>query len=118
MPRSELPLPEGWEEARDYDGKVYYIDHINQCTSWIDPRDRHTKPLTFADCIGDELPVGWEEAYDPVVGPYFVDHNTSESPFSVSSASSDPLLRPLHHLTMIKYGFAAAYLRQIHIAHS
>uniref|UniRef100_A0A8C6T6D7 WW and C2 domain containing 1 n=1 Tax=Neogobius melanostomus TaxID=47308 RepID=A0A8C6T6D7_9GOBI len=79
MPRSELPLPEGWEEARDYDGKVYYIDHINHCTSWIDPRDRHTKPLTFADCIGDELPVGWEEAYDPAVGPYFVDHNTKST---------------------------------------
>lgn len=40
---------------------------------------RQTKPLTFADCIGDELPVGWEEAYDPVVGAYYVDHNTSES---------------------------------------
>lgn len=39
---------------------------------------RQTKPLTFADCIGDELPVGWEEAYDPVVGGYYVDHNTSE----------------------------------------
>lgn len=45
---------------------------------------RQTKPLTFADCIGDELPVGWEEAYDPVVGAYYVDHNTSESrPLSV-----------------------------------
>uniref|UniRef100_H3CQ98 WW and C2 domain containing 1 n=1 Tax=Tetraodon nigroviridis TaxID=99883 RepID=H3CQ98_TETNG len=79
MPRKELPLPEGWEEARDFDGKVYYIDHINQCTSWIDPRDRQTKPLTFADCIGDELPVGWEEAYDPAVGAYYVDHNTKST---------------------------------------
>ncbi|XP_069395957.1 protein KIBRA [Paralichthys olivaceus] len=79
MPRKELPLPEGWEEARDFDGKVYYIDHINQCTSWIDPRDRQTKPLTFADCIGDELPVGWEEAYDPLVGAYYVDHNTKST---------------------------------------
>uniref|UniRef100_A0A3P8SBW4 WW and C2 domain containing 1 n=1 Tax=Amphiprion percula TaxID=161767 RepID=A0A3P8SBW4_AMPPE len=78
MPRKELPLPDGWEEARDFDGKVYYIDHINQCTSWIDPRDQ-TKPLTFADCIGDELPVGWEEAYDPVVGAYYVDHNTEST---------------------------------------
>uniref|UniRef100_A0A673LVZ3 WW domain-containing protein n=1 Tax=Sinocyclocheilus rhinocerous TaxID=307959 RepID=A0A673LVZ3_9TELE len=78
MPRKELPLPEGWEEARDFDGKVYYIDHINYTTSWIDPRDRYTKPLTFADCIGDELPVGWEEAYDPHVGAYYVDHNTSK----------------------------------------
>ncbi|XP_066501648.1 protein KIBRA [Hoplias malabaricus] len=79
MPRKELPLPEGWEEARDFDGKVYYIDHINHTTSWIDPRDRQTKPLTFADCIGDELPVGWEEAYDPQVGAYYVDHNTKST---------------------------------------
>ncbi|MBN3320595.1 KIBRA protein, partial [Atractosteus spatula] len=167
MPRKELPLPQGWEEARDFDGRVYYIDHINKTTSWIDPRDssergsvhfafrrlcrncavktkgqngslicaslrprlaivmfgdflqsevpskasktqdgsselkrgegcqsrarwqggpgqeerptgtpQQTKPLTFADCIGDELPVGWEEAYDPKVGAYYVDHNT------------------------------------------
>nr|XP_045009587.1 protein KIBRA isoform X2 [Jaculus jaculus] len=76
MPRPELPLPEGWEEARDFDGKVYYIDHKNRTTSWIDPRDRYTKPLTFADCISDELPLGWEEAYDPQVGDYFIDHNT------------------------------------------
>ncbi|MBN3298696.1 KIBRA protein, partial [Amia calva] len=79
MPRKELPLPEGWEEARDFDGKVYYIDHVNKTTSWIDPRDRNTKPLTFADCIGDELPVGWEEVYDPHVGAYYVDHNTKST---------------------------------------
>ncbi|XP_060096605.1 protein KIBRA [Heteronotia binoei] len=76
MPRQELPLPDGWEEARDYDGKVYYIDHAAKTTSWVDPRDRYTKPLTFADCISDELPLGWEEAYDPQVGAYYIDHNT------------------------------------------
>ncbi|KAL6085227.1 hypothetical protein STEG23_036905, partial [Scotinomys teguina] len=37
---SELPLPAGWEEARDYDGRVFYIDHNTRQTSWIDPRDR------------------------------------------------------------------------------
>ncbi|XP_041078885.1 protein KIBRA-like isoform X2 [Polyodon spathula] len=79
MPREELPLPEGWEEALDFDGKVYYIDHKNKTTSWIDPRDRNTKPLSFADCIGDELPVGWEKAYDPQVGSYYVDHNTQRT---------------------------------------
>lgn len=47
---------------------------------------RQTKPLTFADCIGDELPVGWEEAYDPVVGAYYVDHNTSELPSDTLTA--------------------------------
>lgn len=71
---SELPLPAGWEEARDFDGRVFYIDHNTRQTSWIDPRDRITKPLTFADCVGDELPLGWEEVYDQQVGVYYIDH--------------------------------------------
>ncbi|NXY89200.1 WWC2 protein, partial [Alcedo cyanopectus] len=79
MPRKagngQLPLPDGWEEARDYDGKVFYIDHNTKQTSWIDPRDRLTKPLSFADCVGDELPWGWEAAYDPQIGVYYIDHS-------------------------------------------
>ncbi|XP_053556223.1 LOW QUALITY PROTEIN: protein WWC2 [Bombina bombina] len=77
MPRKgngQLPLPDGWEEARDFDGKVFYIDHNTRKTSWIDPRDRLTKPLSFADCVGDELPWGWESNYDPQIGVYFIDH--------------------------------------------
>ncbi|XP_045140632.1 protein KIBRA [Echinops telfairi] len=93
MPRPELPLPEGWEEARDFDGKVYYIDHTSRTTSWIDPRDRYTKPLTFADCISDELPLGWEEAYDPQVGDYFIDHNTMVSGSSSSSKYDPEILK-------------------------
>ncbi|XP_020283351.1 protein kibra isoform X2 [Pseudomyrmex gracilis] len=77
MPRrrnGEIPLPEGWDVARDYDGKVYFIDHNTRKTTWIDPRDRFTKPQTFADCIGNELPLGWEEAYDKHVGAYYINH--------------------------------------------
>uniref|UniRef100_A0A674ASP6 WW and C2 domain containing 2 n=1 Tax=Salmo trutta TaxID=8032 RepID=A0A674ASP6_SALTR len=77
MPRKgngQLPLPDGWEEARDFDGKVFYIDHNTKQTSWIDPRDRLTKPLSFADCVGDELPWGWEASYDPQIGIYYIDH--------------------------------------------
>lgn len=43
MPRrrnGEIPLPEGWDVAQDYDGKVYFIDHNTRKTTWIDPRDR------------------------------------------------------------------------------
>lgn len=39
---------------------------------------RITKPLTFADCVGDELPLGWEEVYDQQVGVYYIDHINSE----------------------------------------
>lgn len=73
---SEISLPPGWEEANDYDGKLFYIDHNTQTTSWIDPRDRETKPQTFADCIGNELPYGWEQAFDANVGVYYINHIT------------------------------------------
>ncbi|MGH0144736.1 UNVERIFIED_CONTAM: hypothetical protein FKN15_004236 [Acipenser sinensis] len=33
-----------------------------------------TKPLTFADCVGDELPLGWEVVYDQQIGVYYIDH--------------------------------------------
>ncbi|KAM4620429.1 transcriptional coactivator YAP1-like isoform 1-T2 [Polymixia lowei] len=32
------PLPEGWEQAVSPEGEVYYINHINKSTSWLDPR--------------------------------------------------------------------------------
>uniref|UniRef100_A0A674JA15 WW domain-containing protein n=1 Tax=Terrapene triunguis TaxID=2587831 RepID=A0A674JA15_9SAUR len=31
-------------------------------------------PLTFADCVGDELPLGWETVYDQQIGIYYMDH--------------------------------------------
>ncbi|GIX79810.1 protein kibra [Caerostris darwini] len=70
----EIPLPNGWDVGQDFDGKIYFIDHINKKTTWIDPRDRYTKPQTFADCVGDELPFGWEECFDNQIGVYYIDH--------------------------------------------
>lgn len=35
---SEIPLPKGWDVGRDFDGKIYYIDHNNKKTTWRDPR--------------------------------------------------------------------------------
>ncbi|KAM6447269.1 transcriptional coactivator YAP1 isoform 3-T3 [Liasis olivaceus] len=32
------PLPEGWEQAMTQDGEIYYINHKNKTTSWLDPR--------------------------------------------------------------------------------
>jgi len=35
------PLPEGWEQKTTPEGEVYFIDHIERKTTWIDPRDPH-----------------------------------------------------------------------------
>ena len=37
---AEIPLPPGWDFCRDFDNKLYFIDHNTQKTTWIDPRDR------------------------------------------------------------------------------
>eukprot|EP01129_Flabellula_baltica_P011986 TRINITY_DN5344_c0_g1_i1.p1 TRINITY_DN5344_c0_g1~~TRINITY_DN5344_c0_g1_i1.p1 ORF type:complete len:477 (-),score=113.19 TRINITY_DN5344_c0_g1_i1:28-1458(-) len=34
---SELILPEGWETGCDSNGRIFYIDHINQRTQWDHP---------------------------------------------------------------------------------
>ena len=33
-----ISLPEGWDVGRDFDGKVYFIDHNARRTTWQDPR--------------------------------------------------------------------------------
>ena len=36
----EMPLPNGWDEDTDIDGRPFYIDHNTKQTTWVDPRDR------------------------------------------------------------------------------
>lgn len=46
---------------------------------------RLTKPLSFADCVGDELPWGWEAGFDPQIGVYYIDHINSKFSFSTKA---------------------------------
>uniref|UniRef100_A0A672SVC3 Transcriptional coactivator YAP1-like n=2 Tax=Sinocyclocheilus grahami TaxID=75366 RepID=A0A672SVC3_SINGR len=32
------PVPDGWEQAITSEGEIYYINHKNKTTSWLDPR--------------------------------------------------------------------------------
>ncbi|CAL8276041.1 unnamed protein product [Boreogadus saida] len=79
------PLPDNWEMAYTENGELYFIDHNTKTTSWLDPRDKASKPLE--ECDDDEegihtedlesdieLPPGWERIDDPVYGVYYVDH--------------------------------------------
>ncbi|KRZ18695.1 Protein kibra, partial [Trichinella zimbabwensis] len=87
MSSSELPLPEGWEIKVDSDGRPFFVDHRSKTTTWIDPRDRLTKPSSFSDCVGNELPFGWEQAYEKGVGVYFINH------LSATNQLEDPRLQ-------------------------
>uniref|UniRef100_A0A8C2XFF2 E3 ubiquitin-protein ligase n=1 Tax=Cyclopterus lumpus TaxID=8103 RepID=A0A8C2XFF2_CYCLU len=60
-PMSNGPLPPGWEQRADQNGRVYYVDHIEKRTTWERP---------------DPLPSGWERRVDPMGRVYYVDHIT------------------------------------------
>ena len=36
--QQQQQLPQGWDVGRDYDGKIYFIDHNTKKTTWVDPR--------------------------------------------------------------------------------
>uniref|UniRef100_A0A3Q4GV90 WW domain-containing protein n=1 Tax=Neolamprologus brichardi TaxID=32507 RepID=A0A3Q4GV90_NEOBR len=90
---SELPLPAGWEEARDYDGRVFFIDHNTRQTSWIDPRDRYFLVLD---------PAGFRSH----PGSTHLNHMISSLP---------GLWRTSRHVEKVIYPFKSAVMDQGHI---
>lgn len=74
------PLPAGWEERRAPDGRLYYVDHNNRQTSWIDPR-RANQPSAGQAIVPrfsnlGPLPTGWDMRLSADGRVYFIDHNT------------------------------------------
>ncbi|CAF0834292.1 unnamed protein product [Didymodactylos carnosus] len=63
----DIPLPQGWQQMFDIQGRQYFINHLSKTTQWEDPRKMNT---------GDQLLSGWEMIYTKEGQPYFVDHNT------------------------------------------
>uniref|UniRef100_A0A8C5A908 E3 ubiquitin-protein ligase n=1 Tax=Gadus morhua TaxID=8049 RepID=A0A8C5A908_GADMO len=60
-PVSNGPLPPGWEQRVDQNGRMYFVDHIEKRTSWERP---------------EALSPGWERRVDPMGRVYYVDHMT------------------------------------------
>ncbi|UJR26429.1 hypothetical protein I4U23_007760 [Adineta vaga] len=75
---SLLPLPEGWEEKQTPDGQAYYIDHITQNTTWMDPRPTHYAAFQ-SFCATLPLPDGYEQSSDARGNIYFIDHNHKQT---------------------------------------
>ncbi|XP_029291499.1 itchy E3 ubiquitin protein ligase b isoform X2 [Cottoperca gobio] len=55
------PLPPGWEQRVDQNGRLYFVDHVEKRTAWERP---------------EPLPPGWERRVDQMGRVYFVDHMT------------------------------------------
>ncbi|KAM6977743.1 E3 ubiquitin-protein ligase Itchy-like, partial [Aplochiton taeniatus] len=55
------PMPPGWEQRVDQNGRLYFVDHVEKRTTWERP---------------EPLPPSWERRVDPMGRVYFVDHIT------------------------------------------
>ncbi|XP_045486906.1 E3 ubiquitin-protein ligase NEDD4 isoform X4 [Pieris rapae] len=83
LPNSD-GLPPGWSMQRAPNGRVFFIDHNNKTTTWVDPRtgcasNLPSATLASAGAEADELgplPEGWEERVHTDGRIFFIDHNT------------------------------------------
>lgn len=93
-------LPPGWTMQYAANGRLFFIDHSNKKTSWVDPRSGVASAIPNAASAGgnaaggangaggananarhldDELgplPEGWEERVHNDGRTFFIDHNT------------------------------------------
>jgi len=78
---NEAPLPPGWDFSYSDKGRMFFIDHVNKTTSWIDPRTGKPSPqpsLDFESRIGP-LPAGWEERRHHDGRIFYIDHNRKQT---------------------------------------
>ncbi|KAL1400219.1 hypothetical protein pipiens_007618, partial [Culex pipiens pipiens] len=85
---AEAVLPTGWSMQLAPNGRVFFIDHNEKKTSWVDPRTGRASPMPNASssaAISDSrrpedglapLPEGWEERVHTDGRIFFIDHNT------------------------------------------
>lgn len=76
---SDAGLPTGWSMQIAPNGRVFFIDHNERKTSWVDPRTGRASPMPSQtrppeDNLGP-LPEGWEERVHADGRIFFIDHS-------------------------------------------
>ncbi|XP_060929225.1 transcriptional coactivator YAP1 [Limanda limanda] len=85
----DVPLPHGWEMAKTSSGQRYFLNHIDQTTTWQDPRKALLQMNQVAAPPNNSLPVqqqnlmtpasgslpdGWEQAITSEGEIYYINH--------------------------------------------
>ncbi|XP_069361522.1 E3 ubiquitin-protein ligase Nedd-4 isoform X9 [Maniola hyperantus] len=102
LPNSD-GLPAGWSMQRAPNGRIFFIDHNQKTTTWIDPRTGCASSLPSAaaanagaaeaDGLGP-LPEGWEERVHTDGRIFFIDHNTRTTQWEDPRLSNPQIAGP------------------------
>ncbi|CAF1233195.1 unnamed protein product [Adineta steineri] len=71
------PMPAGWQLSKTDNERMFFIDHVNKRTTWIDPRTGKPSPLPAAQREINQngpLPAHWEVRTLPDGRVYYIDH--------------------------------------------
>ncbi|XP_076797558.1 pleckstrin homology domain-containing family A member 7 isoform X5 [Arvicanthis niloticus] len=99
-------LPEHWSYGVCRDGRVFFINDLLRCTTWLHPRTG--EPVNSGHMIRSDLPRGWEEGFTEEGASFFIDHNQQSTTFrhpvtgQFSSENSEYILREEPHPHMSK----------------
>ncbi|XP_016062242.1 PREDICTED: transcriptional coactivator YAP1 isoform X5 [Miniopterus natalensis] len=96
----DVPLPAGWEMAKTSSGQRYFLNHIDQTTTWQDPRKAMLTQLNVTaptsppvqqnmmNSASGTLPDGWEQAMTQDGEIYYINHKNK------TTSWLDPRLDP------------------------
>ncbi|XP_041513123.1 transcriptional coactivator YAP1 isoform X1 [Microtus oregoni] len=96
----DVPLPAGWEMAKTSSGQRYFLNHIDQTTTWQDPRKAMLSqlnvpasaspavPQALMNAASGPLPDGWEQAMTQDGDVYYINHKNK------TTSWLDPRLDP------------------------
>lgn len=97
-------LPLGWTVQVAPNGRVFFIDHNQKTTTWVDPRTGRASPMpnqsvaTLPKRPDDELsplPEGWEERMHTDGRTFFIDHNTRTTQWEDPRLSNPQIAGPV-----------------------
>ncbi|XP_008195852.1 E3 ubiquitin-protein ligase Nedd-4 isoform X3 [Tribolium castaneum] len=97
-------LPPGWTVQVAPNGRLFFIDHNERTTSWVDPRTGRASPMPNQatvplvnrrpdDDLGP-LPEGWEERVHTDGRIFFIDHNTRTTQWEDPRLSNPQIAGP------------------------
>jgi len=95
-------LPDGWTMQVAPNGRVFFINHNDKKTTWVDPRSGRPSALPVQSNVPNRrheddlgpLPEGWEERVHTDGRIFFIDHNTRQTQWEDPRTSNPTIAGP------------------------